>query len=956
MTSVLAWIVAVERHTSGTDGKQSPLDHRAPISRTALAWAEWLKDKPGTRLLMNVSAPHDSDEGRRLEALRPSLLNPVMAAQAGAVALHQSLKVVISGPRADVLLLLWTGHGVMHGRDRFLIHADSLDPKNLHSWEVDSLLQYLRDDSAPPLQIGVFDTCAEIREQPGHEKLVGGSGKGRRQQFFHHASAAGAFASLGEVTVGGLALESMQQLEWPPEPKRLHELLLPRIEGLPSGPHLLERTTGSGDAWSSVHASSRITNLPTRNVQFAGRDDWLTKIHSDLAVDRPIVVAQAIAGLGGIGKTQLALEYAHRHEHDYQIVWWVKSETRASREADLLELYKKLEPGQHEGQPVAASLAALRRCLESNRGWLLVFDNVEKPDDIRNLLPVSNRGHVLITSRFSSWGSVAATLSLPVWSVEESVQYLRQRTGRPNDPDAAELADRLGNLPLALEQAAAYVEESQVSIRRYCDLLRDLGQDLIGSSAKTAISTIWKLSLEAVQERSHEAVALLQLMAFLPPDEVTRSRLVGASLSTVPDQLRDLLSDELHLNDAVAVLRSFSLINATPETLSVHRLVQVVVKERLSLEDHKTYSDAAHEIQYPHHIDLHDVTDPGLENVPLLPKQADSGWSSKLFPAWQALVRSVWRRTTTFNSMALIVIVLAVAVALYGWLNRDDPPSLVTKASDVGAPTLAQRDVDVVPPPPVTKASDVDYSPTRGTVLPAAMLTRREGQQVLRSERKIILPLDEPSMPGPLKHAAGSAADRIAALRKILDWLDVENSARYRQTNSSGFPNVYAHDYAWQAGAYIPRVWWTSPAIMSLHKGIKPDAKLGSTVKEMRANDLCRWLVEHGNSFGWRSVQRVDDLQIQANDGRIALICARRREDGKAGHMTLVVPESSEARAIRGSDGVVSPVQSQAGAKNYKYGAPAVPWWTNELFTDVRFWVHPGPPEAGSAARGASGR
>ena len=170
MPGVIAWIVAVERHTPPGDPRAgSPgLDFKQAVSARALDWAQWLSTQPGVRLLMNVSAAPGSAQADALQALSPQLLNPNLAARADGKALSDSLRLLRAAPLADTLLLLWIGHGVMRDHQRFLVNQDARSPDDLSSWELDSLLQGLRTDPAPPLQIGVFDTCAQLlADRPG---------------------------------------------------------------------------------------------------------------------------------------------------------------------------------------------------------------------------------------------------------------------------------------------------------------------------------------------------------------------------------------------------------------------------------------------------------------------------------------------------------------------------------------------------------------------------------------------------------------------------------------------------------------------------------------------------------------------------------------------------------------------------------------------------------------------
>ena len=152
---------------------------------------------------------------------------------------------------------------------------------------------------------------------------------------------------------------------------------------------------------------------------------------------------------------------------------------------------------------------------------------------------------------------------------------------------------------------------------------------------------------------------------------------------------------------------------------------------------------------------------------------------------------------------------------------------------------------------------------------------------------------------------------------------------------------MYAHDYCHLAGVYLPRVWWTSQALLKLAAGETMEPLIGNTIREMRANDLFRWLREFGPGFGWRQTGELSKLQTEVNQGAIGLICARRKEDGRSGHIVVVVPETPQEQAKRSALGeVVAPLQSQAGVTNFRYGTSRQNWWNGEQFAEAGFWLH----------------
>lgn len=188
-----------------------------------------------------------------------------------------------------------------------------------------------------------------------------------------------------------------------------------------------------------------------------------------------------------------------------------------------------------------------------------------------------------------------------------------------------------------------------------------------------------------------------------------------------------------------------------------------------------------------------------------------------------------------------------------------------------------------------------------------------------------------------------TAETRRAELAAIIDWLAVDDPAHKRYQPHSGltFCNIYAHDYCHLAGCYLPRVWWSPAAIEELAKRTTVKPLLGKSIDEQRANDLFRWLRDFGSRFGWRQTGTSSKLQLEVNQGAIGLIVARRKEDGRSGHIVLVVPETDVHRARRGATGeVLAPLQSQAGVTNFRHGTGKRDWWKGEQFADNAFWLH----------------
>ncbi|MBJ7484431.1 MAG: hypothetical protein JHC99_07015 [Brevundimonas sp.] len=234
------------------------------------------------------------------------------------------------------------------------------------------------------------------------------------------------------------------------------------------------------------------------------------------------------------------------------------------------------------------------------------------------------------------------------------------------------------------------------------------------------------------------------------------------------------------------------------------------------------------------------------------------------------------------------------------------------------------------------KAEPAPFAPVG---LTAVIMPRKPGTITKRTAPAGAHSLNEPGAPG---RAGATPVALCAELGAIIGWLGVETPAhlRYQPHDGLTFCNIYAHDYCHLAGAYLPRVWWTPGALVSIAQGRTVLPLYGNTIEEVRANGLFRWLRDFGPFFGWRQTGDLDKLQEHANQGGIGLIVARRKEDGRSGHIVAVVPETEKNRAVRGSTGVVrAPLQSQAGARNAAYVAK-VDWWLGDQFAESGFWIH----------------
>lgn len=246
--------------------------------------------------------------------------------------------------------------------------------------------------------------------------------------------------------------------------------------------------------------------------------------------------------------------------------------------------------------------------------------------------------------------------------------------------------------------------------------------------------------------------------------------------------------------------------------------------------------------------------------------------------------------------------------------------------------------IRVTGPADVPVLTPDDVPPVDGVV--AVFAPRRLGTITRRSAPAAALSLNEPGQPG---RGGETPAELKEELAGIIDHLAVDRPAHRRYAPGGGhtFCNIYAHDYCFLAGVYLPRVWWTPDAVERLARGEAVEPRLGGTIDEQRANDLFRWLRAFGSRFGWRQTGTLTKLQTEVNAGAVGLIVGLRNTDGKPGHIAMVVPEIEDFRARRNAVGdVIAPLQSQAGATNFRYGTGKTNWWTDARFADAAFWIH----------------
>ncbi|MCP4573198.1 MAG: hypothetical protein GY838_12665, partial [bacterium] len=338
-------------------------------------------------------------------------------------------------------------------------------------------------------------------------------------------------------------------------------------------------------------------NVPNRCDYFTGREEILGELATRLEDDHAAALTQTIVGLGGVGKSQTAIEYCHRHRSTYSGgVFWVDASSAETLAAQYAEVAVDLDLVGWE-VPVDKAARALVRDLAVRAGWLVVLDNADEPAAIRGLLPPNTNGHVLVTTRAAAPGiGRAEPIGVDVLPLGQATDFLLERGNRPVSERTAarQLATALGRLPLALEQAGAYLARHRVAAsvylesfaRRRLDLLDRLSPEQ--GEYHATVATTWEISFRRVELASPAAAEALWVCGLLAPERIPVQLFVGTGDRLGPALgalAKELASEPLALHEElVEPLTRYSLARFDPSDgghLFLHRLVQEVIRRRL---------------------------------------------------------------------------------------------------------------------------------------------------------------------------------------------------------------------------------------------------------------------------------------------------------------------------------------------------------------------------------------
>jgi hypothetical protein len=320
-----------------------------------------------------------------------------------------------------------------------------------------------------------------------------------------------------------------------------------------------------------------------KNAFFTGREKILNDVQAALA-KRNIA---ALSGMGGVGKTRTAVEYAYRHRSEYMAVFWVKAEERSTLQSDFAAMAGVLGLPSAAAKEQEAAVAEVKQWLETHNGWLLILDNADDLDQAKEFLPSDPQGHVLLTTRARALGGLAERIAVDEMEPEEGALLLLRRSGligkasAEDEALARKISEELGGLPLAIDQAGAFIEETPSSLREYLQFFTSQRIKLLSERGgrlgdHPPVTVTFSLAFEKVARTSAAAADLVRLCAFLAPDTIPEV-IFTKGAADLGEHLSAVASDPFAFAQALKEAGRFSPVvrDADKRALYIHRWCRV---------------------------------------------------------------------------------------------------------------------------------------------------------------------------------------------------------------------------------------------------------------------------------------------------------------------------------------------------------------------------------------------
>jgi cellulose biosynthesis protein BcsQ len=389
----------------------------------------------------------------------------------------------------------------------------------------------------------------------------------------------------------------------------------------PEAPPVLPLDGSAASGVRFPNANPPVWNVPARNPTFTGRADVLEVLRDELRAGSAAALLQVLHGLGGVGKTQVALEYAHRFKADYDVVWWIPSEEPNRAAQRLADLAGRL--GIWNEDVVEASREVVERLRTGRPGEhaLLVFDNAvaDKLDDLRPLIPTGGAAHVLITSRDSEVATPGTKrIDIDVFQRAESIEHLQRQVPKLTEADADRLAEILGDLPIMVEMAAALLKETGTPVEDYLARLGERPEMVFRQPGALGyhepVGAVWQATIDHVRERAPAAVRLLEVCSFFGPEPIS-TRLIYSDgfVRTLVDLDPMLEGDQMMVGRLITELGRFALarVDLVDGSIQIHRLLQALVKSSMSADEQEQMKATVRTILGNMRPAGGDVDDPG---------------------------------------------------------------------------------------------------------------------------------------------------------------------------------------------------------------------------------------------------------------------------------------------------------------------------------------------------------